>query len=64
MEDDDLAKQPSDLLAQVMREDLDAMGIEALTERINHLKTEIIRSEAAIKARDASRAAAEAFFKS
>ena len=44
--------------------DFDEMSIEALTDHIGQLKAEIARAEAAIEAKQAARAGAEAFFKS
>jgi len=44
--------------------DLDAMSIEALEEYIAGLQVEIARAEAAISAKKAARAGADAFFKS
>ena len=43
--------------------DLDAMSIEALSDYITGLKAEIARTEAAIAAKQAARAGADAFFK-
>lgn len=44
--------------------DFDEMSIEALEEHIQALRTEIAHAEAAIAAKKAARAGAEAFFKS
>ena len=43
--------------------DFDAMSIDALGEYISALQAEIARAEAAIAAKQAARAGAEAFFK-
>lgn len=44
--------------------DLDALSIEAIGAYIEDLKTEIVRAEAAVLAKQAARAGADAFFKS
>lgn len=46
------------------QKDLDEMSIEAIGEYIEALKVEIGRAESAIKAKEAARAGADAFFKS
>jgi uncharacterized small protein (DUF1192 family) len=43
---------------------IDLLSARELTERIESIKQEILRLEAAIKARDATKQAASAFFKS
>jgi uncharacterized small protein (DUF1192 family) len=43
---------------------IDLLSARELTERIESLKQEILRLEAAIRARDATKQAASAFFKS
>ena len=43
---------------------IDTLSVHELQERIDLLKTEIVRLEAAIKARQATKDAASAFFKS
>lgn len=45
-------------------EPLDALSVDELTERIALLQEEIVRLEAARERKSASRAAADAFFKS
>ncbi|WP_018181324.1 DUF1192 domain-containing protein [Kaistia granuli] len=45
-------------------EELGRLSIDELNERIDLLKAEIVRLEAAIAAKTASRAAASSFFKS
>lgn len=47
----------------VIGQDLAALSIEELTERIELLRAEIVRLEQAIAAKDASRRAADGFFK-
>ncbi len=61
MDEDDI-KRPSDLLAEVEKEDLDTWSVAQLEDRVSRLKAEITRSEGAIGARQSSRAAAEALF--
>jgi uncharacterized small protein (DUF1192 family) len=51
-------------VAHVLGEPLDAFSAEELGHRIEDLKREIERLEAAIRARAATREAAAAFFKS
>lgn len=64
MDTDDLEpmKPPSGLGAA--RKDFDEMSIEAIGEYITELKGEIARAESAVKAKQAARAGADAFFKS
>jgi uncharacterized small protein (DUF1192 family) len=47
----------------VLGEPLDALSVEELSERIDLLQAEILRLSAALEAKTASRAAADAFFK-
>lgn len=61
MDEDDLPK-PKGPLADLVKEDLSPMGVEELSNRIEALKAEISRTEAAISARSSTRAAAEAVF--
>ena len=49
--------------AKAVLKDLDAMSIEALGDYIAGLQAEIARAEAAIAAKKAARAGADAFFK-
>lgn len=49
--------------ALVPGEDLSELGIEQLNERLEVLRQEMGRTEAAIKQKKAGRSAAEAFFK-
>lgn len=59
LDTDDLAPPP-----KPARLDLEVMSVEALTERIAALKTEIAEIEALIARKRASRDAAAALFKS
>lgn len=58
---DDLPKKPTTEI--VIGQDLSAMSEFELTARIETLETEIARSRDAIKARQVTKAAADAFFK-
>ena len=64
-----MAIDPEELLPKkkplgiVLGEDLSAMSEHELTARIAELEGEILRSREAIKARQATRAAADIFFK-
>lgn len=60
--EEELPRMPSDLMAQLEKEDLDTWSREALEERIARMQAEIDRTKKAAEARSASRAAAEAFF--
>ena len=64
MDDDDLPIKKDSPLAAVSKEDLSEWSAFELEARITILKEEITRTEAEIESKDASRAAAEAFFKS
>ena len=59
MDDNDL----DPLTKRPKLKDLDVMSIEALTEYIAGLRTEIERAEAAIDAKESHRAAADSVFK-
>ncbi|MDH3699781.1 MAG: DUF1192 domain-containing protein [Alphaproteobacteria bacterium] len=59
MEDNDL----DPLTKRPKLKDLDVMSIEALTEYIAGLRTEIARAETAIAAKESHRAAADSVFK-
>jgi len=63
-EDDDPFAQPKKKAAHEIGEPLDAISVEELIDRIALLKEEIIRLEATMKAKEASKAAASLFFKS
>ncbi|MCG8446272.1 MAG: DUF1192 domain-containing protein [Hyphomicrobiales bacterium] len=58
--DDDLPKKPTGIQ---LGEDLSTHSVAELTERMAHLKDEIVRVEEAITAKKGSQAAADAFFK-
>ena len=58
--DDDLPKKPTGIQ---LGEDLSTQSVAELTERMAHLKDEIVRVEEAITAKKGSQAAADAFFK-
>lgn len=49
-------------LAEAVREDLELFGVAELEERIETLRTEIIRVEAQLERKRAGRAAADALF--
>jgi len=59
MDDNDL----DPLTKRPKLKDLDVMSIEALTEYIAGLRTEIARAETAIVAKESHRAAADSVFK-
>jgi len=58
---DDLPKRPKTEI--VLGQDLSAMSEFELTARITALESEIARAREAIKARQATKSAADAFFK-
>jgi uncharacterized small protein (DUF1192 family) len=60
-ENDDLRKSPA--YAHLIGEDLSTLSIEELQARIKVLETEIMRLNAAITTKNASRLAADQFFK-
>ena len=62
MDMDDLPLRKDDLLKKLQKEDLDPYSIEALEERIEGLRAEIKRAEAAVEEKSDSRSAAEALF--
>ncbi|MGD8327102.1 MAG: DUF1192 domain-containing protein [Sphingomonadales bacterium] len=62
MDMDDMPLRKDGALKQLQKEDLDPYSLEALNERIEVLRAEITRSEAAIKEKSSSRSAAEALF--
>jgi len=64
MDTDDLEplKPPSG--AGATGKDFDEMSIEAIGEYITELNGEIVRAEAAVKAKQVARMGADAFFKS
>ena len=63
-EDDVFGAPPKKKTVHEIGENLDTFSADELTERIGLLRAEIERLEAARAAKEASRAAAAAFFKS
>ena len=62
--DDDLPTDAPDFtLQRLKKQDLYDFSVEDLEERISSLKAEVVRCEAAIDARGASKNAAESLFK-
>ncbi|HEY1562012.1 MAG TPA: DUF1192 domain-containing protein [Caulobacteraceae bacterium] len=59
----EVRRQRGAALKELTAEDLELWGAEELTERIEILAAEIERARAQIARKDASRAAADAFFK-
>lgn len=59
-DDEDTIKAP---VAHTIGEDLARLSVDELEQRINALKAEITRLEAAITGKNASRLAADQFFK-
>lgn len=64
MDFDDAPLKKTGPLADLELEDLSTIGVEELDERIERLHAEISRAQSEIKAKQSSRAAADAFFKS
>ncbi len=64
MDLDDLPKKKDTPVDALEAEKLDDYSVDELKERIKTLKREIERTEADLKAKDASKAAAEEVFKS
>lgn len=64
MDFDDLPIKKDSPVTDVETEDLSTMSIEQLEERVSRLEAEITRTKDEIKAKQASKNAAEAFFKS
>lgn len=64
MDFDDLPVKKATPLTAVEKEDLSTISADELTERVVRLKAEITRTETEIRAKQASKAAADAFFKS
>ncbi len=64
MDSDDAPLRKNIPLSEVEKEDLSTISVEELEERVQRLEAEITRTKAEIKAKSASKAAAEAFFKS
>lgn len=63
-EDDDPFARPRKKTVHEVGEPLDAISVEELGERIALLREEIVRLETVMKSKQASKAAADAFFKS
>lgn len=64
MDFDDLPVKKDTPLTAVEKEDLSTISADELADRVDRLKAEITRTEAEIQAKNASKAAADAFFKS
>ncbi len=64
MDFDDLPLKKDTPLTAVEKEDLSAISAGELEDRISRLKAEISRTETEIRAKQSSKSAAEAFFKS
>lgn len=60
--EDDRPTPAGDSLSTVENEALDALGVAELETRIRRLKSEIVRTEAALAARADTRKAADALF--
>ncbi len=58
---DDEPKKPS--TAYVVGQDLSLMSVAELSQRITELRAEIARLEAELKAKDATKSAAESLFR-
>ncbi|MFN3891661.1 MAG: DUF1192 domain-containing protein [Beijerinckiaceae bacterium] len=63
-DDDVFGAPPKKKIAHEIGENLDTLSADELTERIGLLQAEIERLESARASKEASRAAAAAFFKS
>ncbi len=61
--DDNLPRRKSDTVAQLAREDLDPLSVDELHERVEALRTEIVRVEAKIAASTSHRSSADALFR-
>lgn len=64
MDLDDAAPRPDDLLAQLMRQDLDPLSVAELEARITALEGEIARCRRKIEHAVNQRASADALFRS
>lgn len=62
--EDDLPTKQTGPLNEVEREDLSTISADELGERVARLRAEIARTEQEITAKNASKEAAAAFFKS
>ena len=63
MDDEQLSEKPDLTLGYLKKQDLYTLSVGDLEERIEALKTEIARCEAAMKDRGSSRSEAEKLFK-
>lgn len=63
MDLDDLPSKKTGPLTDLEKEDLSTISADELNERIARLEAEIERTTTEIRAKQASRAAADAFFK-
>ena len=64
MDLDDLPRKKTGPLTDLEKEDLSTISADELSERVERLKAEIERTGREIEAKQASRAAADAFFRS
>ncbi len=64
MDFDDAPRKKTGPLTDLEREDLSTVSADELQERIERLQDEISRTQIEIKAKQSSRAAANAFFNS
>ncbi|PCI63699.1 MAG: hypothetical protein COB37_04535 [Kordiimonadales bacterium] len=64
MDFDDLPRKLTGPIVDVEKEDLSPISMEHLVERVARLQAEITRTQSEMKAKEASKNAAEAFFKS
>jgi uncharacterized small protein (DUF1192 family) len=64
IDDEPLTEKPDLALGYLVKQDLYAMSVGDLEDRIAALKAEIVRCEAALKDRGATRDTAEKLFKS
>ncbi|MFY9629452.1 MAG: DUF1192 domain-containing protein [Methylocystis sp.] len=61
---EDIDEKPRPVPTHVVGQPLDALSVDELAERIEALRAEILRLEAARARKQAANAAADAFFKS
>lgn len=64
MDFDDAPRKKTGPLTDLELEDLSTISVEELHERIERLQAEISRTQTEVKAKQSSRAAADAFFSS
>lgn len=62
-DESDTPRKKSDLLAELVREDLDKLSIAELDDRIAALEAEVVRAKAKRAAAASFRAAADGLFK-